>query len=76
MEIKDRIVKPYTENERMDFIIEQNHNKGYEIASEKGGRLNDGEKADLTYRHLAPGHTCPRESIGKLSENKKGGKKK
>ena len=31
MEIKDRIVKPYTENERMDFIIEQNHNKGYEI---------------------------------------------
>ena len=31
MEIKDRIVKPYTEKERMDFIITQNHNKGYEI---------------------------------------------
>lgn len=31
MEIKDRIIKPYTEQQRMDFIVEQNHNKGYEI---------------------------------------------
>ena len=31
MEIKAQLQKPYTENERMDFIVEQNHNKGYEI---------------------------------------------
>lgn len=31
MEIKNRLNKPYTEKQRMDFIIEQNHNKGYEI---------------------------------------------
>lgn len=31
MEIKDRIVKPYTEYERINFIVEYNHNLGYEI---------------------------------------------
>lgn len=31
MEIKATLQKPYTENERMDFIIIQNHNFGYEI---------------------------------------------
>lgn len=31
MEIKLRLQKPYTEEERYEFIIEQNHNKGYEI---------------------------------------------
>lgn len=31
MEIKAEILKPYTENEKMNFIVEENHNKGYEI---------------------------------------------
>lgn len=31
MEIKAQLDKPYTENERLDFIVEQNHNNGYEI---------------------------------------------
>ena len=31
MEIKAKLIKPYTEQERMDFIVEQNHQKGYEI---------------------------------------------
>lgn len=31
MEIKATLNKPYTEEERIDFIIEQNHNNGYEI---------------------------------------------
>ena len=31
MEIKATLQKPYTENEKIDFIVEQNHNQGYEI---------------------------------------------
>lgn len=31
MEIKAVLEKPYTENERINFIVEQNHNNGYEI---------------------------------------------
>ena len=31
MEIKDSLLKPYTDTERADFIVENNHNKGYEI---------------------------------------------
>ena len=31
MEIKAKLKQPYTERERMDFIVEQNHQKGYEI---------------------------------------------
>ena len=31
MEIKEQLNKPYTEKERIDFIVEQNHQKGYEI---------------------------------------------
>ena len=31
MEIKAELIKPYTEKERMDFIVEQNHKNGYEI---------------------------------------------
>jgi len=31
MEIKATLNKPYTETERCDFIVAQNHNKGYEI---------------------------------------------
>jgi hypothetical protein len=31
MEIKATLQKPYTDNERMDFIVEYNHNQGYVI---------------------------------------------
>jgi len=31
MEIKAQLDKPYTEQQRMDFIVEQNHQLGYEI---------------------------------------------
>lgn len=31
MEIKAQLNKPYTEDERLNFIVEQNHNNGYEI---------------------------------------------
>ena len=31
MEIKATLNKPYTDKQRMDFIVEQNHQKGYEI---------------------------------------------
>lgn len=31
MEIKAELLKPYTENEKTNFIVEENHNKGYEI---------------------------------------------
>lgn len=31
MEIKAELIKPYTENQKMDFIVEQNHKNGYEI---------------------------------------------
>ena len=35
MEIKATLQKPYTENERMDFIVEQNHNLGYLIEEQE-----------------------------------------
>ena len=31
MEIKSKLNKPYTDKQRMGFIVEQNHQKGYEI---------------------------------------------
>ena len=31
MEIKAELKQPYTEKERIDFIVEWNHKKGYEI---------------------------------------------
>lgn len=31
MEIKAELIKPYTEKERIDFIVEQNHKNNYEI---------------------------------------------
>ena len=31
MEIKSELKQPYTEQQRIDFIVEQNHNNGYEI---------------------------------------------
>lgn len=35
MEIKAQLDKPYTDKERMDFIVEQNHKLGYEIKETK-----------------------------------------
>ena len=31
MELKKQLIKPYTEQERLDFIVKQNHEKGYKI---------------------------------------------
>lgn len=31
MEIKAKLIKPYSETERINFIVEQNHKNGYEI---------------------------------------------
>ena len=31
MEIKATLNKPYTDKQRLDFIVEQNHNNSYEI---------------------------------------------
>lgn len=36
MEIKAELKQPYTENDRMAFIVEQNHNLGYEIREIEG----------------------------------------
>ena len=39
MEIKAQLEKPYTENQRLDFIVQYNHKLGYEI-EETGTHLN------------------------------------
>lgn len=31
MEIKAELLKPYTDEQKLDFIVEQNHRQGYEI---------------------------------------------
>ena len=36
MEIKSELKQPYTENERIEFIVEQNHKLGYEIRQVEG----------------------------------------
>ena len=64
MEIKAELKQPYTENERIDFIVEQNHKKGYTI-----------EEADNAL--LAWGYTEEekqeqrKEQIAKLSMTKR-----
>ena len=35
MEIKATLNKPYTKSQRLDFIVTQNHNKGYVIKETK-----------------------------------------
>ena len=39
MEIKAQLLKPYTENQRMEFIVEYNHDKGFLIEETKEGLL-------------------------------------
>lgn len=38
-EIKAHLTKPYTEKERIDFIVENNHNKGYTVEELENGSL-------------------------------------
>lgn len=49
MEIKATLQKPYTDEQRLDFIVEQNHNNGYEIQESQNALeawgLTDEEKA-------------------------------
>lgn len=37
MEIKSKLNKPYTESERLNFIVKQNHELGYEIKATETG---------------------------------------
>ena len=51
MEIKATLQKPYSETERIEFIVEQNHKKGYEVretqnALEAWGKDNEEKLAD------------------------------
>lgn len=39
MEIKAELIKPFTEDQRIDFIIEQNHKKGYLIEKSDTGLI-------------------------------------
>ena len=50
MEIKNSLKKPYSEKDRLDFIVENNHRQGYEIRETDEGLeawgLSDDEKAE------------------------------
>ena len=50
MEIKSTLEKPFSENERIDFIVENNHTKGFEIRETDEGLeawgFSDDEKAE------------------------------
>ena len=37
MELKNKLNKPYTEKQKMDFIVENNHNHGYLIDEQSDG---------------------------------------
>ena len=39
MEIKAELKQPYTDKQRADFIVENNHNKGYEIQETENALL-------------------------------------
>lgn len=57
MEIKAELKQPYTENERMAFIVEQNHNNGYEIreteTSIEAWGYTEEERAQQEQEHIA-----------------------
>lgn len=64
MEIKAELIKPYTEEQKLSFIVEQNHNNGYEIretetALEAWGYTEEEKQAQ------------ERERIAKLSMTKR-----
>lgn len=69
-EIKAHLVKPYTEKERIDFIVENNHNKGYTIEELENGSLQafemvktEEEKAQEEKERIAMLKMTPREFL-------------
>lgn len=51
MEIKAKLNKPFTDKQRMDFVVVQNHNRGYELretdeALEAWGETEEDKKED------------------------------
>ena len=58
MEIKDTLRKPYTEHQRLDFIVINNYNKGYDIretnsALEAWGYTQEEEAAKEKEKQIA-----------------------
>lgn len=69
-EIKAHLVKPYTEKERIDFIVENNHNKGYTIEELENGSLQafemvktDEEKTQEEKERIAMLKMTPRDFL-------------
>ena len=74
MEIKATLNKPYTEEQRMDFIVEQNHTNGYviketETALEAWG-LTEEEKAQQEAERIAKLSLTKREVFLALYKDK------
>lgn len=64
MEIKAELLKPYTETQMIDFIVEQNHNNGYEVKETETAL----EAWGYTDEEIAK---KDRESINRLSMTKR-----
>ena len=69
-EIKAHLVKPYTEKERIDFIVENNHNKGYTIEELENDSLQafemvktEEEKAQEEKERIAMLKMTPRDFL-------------
>ena len=67
MEIKAELLKPYTEEEKIEFIVEQNHKNGYEIketdfALEAWG-YTDKEKEQEEKKRVAMLKMTPRDFL-------------
>lgn len=64
MEIKAELLKPYTERQRLDFIVEQNHQNGYEIRetdlSLQAWGYTDEEKAEKEKERISHLHCTKR----------------
>lgn len=68
MEIKATLLKPYTEAQRLDFIVEQNHKLGYEIretqnALEAWGKDNEEKLADAKQVKVSENDTARDEAL-------------
>ena len=58
MQLKATLEKPYEEKQRLDFIVEQNHNNGYEIketetAFEAWGKTAEEQAEEAKQAHKA-----------------------
>lgn len=69
-EIKAHLTKPYTEKERIDFIVKNNHNKGYTIEELENGSLQafemiktDEEKTQEEKERIAMLKMTPRDFL-------------